>query len=282
MLPWHFTVQPPPGHLIAHVLLPVHVTVDPLPSETLQSLPPPHVTVLFVPVVRLQVLVPLHVEVQFDAQVPTHVDWPEQSVVQPVPHEELHVFFVWQSKVALSGGATLLEPPSAPPSAPVALALPPKAQVPPVLQVHVAPEQSQSPVHDGLGTVAFPLLPPHPVAATEPMAEKPTAKRASARKRGFMRVGFHEGRRTRQQADTRRSSSRKKEPHDREDDLPQPGRSRLARTIEEEVRAAPRDECTGAVGAAQELDAGDQIVVFCIAETVQLRDERAAATRARL
>jgi hypothetical protein len=94
VLPSHCTVQPPPGHLMAHVLLPVHVTVEPVPSETLQSLPPPHVTVLFVPVVRLQVLVPLHVDVQFDAQVPTHIDWPEQSVVQPVPHEELHVFFV--------------------------------------------------------------------------------------------------------------------------------------------------------------------------------------------
>jgi hypothetical protein len=200
VLPWHFTVQPPPGHLMAHVLLPVHVTVEPVPSETLQSLPPPHVTVLFVPVVRLQVLVPLHVDVQFDKHVPTHIDWPEQSVVQPVPHEELHVFFVLQSKVALSGGTAPLVPPSAPPSAPVPLALPPKAHVPPVLQVHVAPEQSQSPVHAGPGIVAFPLLPPHPVAATAPIVEKPTAKRASARKRGFMSRGYHEGRRTRHEA----------------------------------------------------------------------------------
>jgi hypothetical protein len=82
--------------------------------------------------------------------------------------------------------------------------------------------------------------------------------------------------------DTTRSSSAKKEVQHREDHLPQPGRSRLARTIEEEVRAPPRNECTGAVSAPQQLDAGDQIVVFCITETVQLGDQRAAATRARL
>jgi len=148
VLPWQSTVQPPSGHLIAHLLLPVQVSVEPPPSEMLQSLPPPQVTVLFVPVVRLQVLVPLQVDVQFDWQLPEHVDCPAQSVVQPVPHVELHVFLVWQSNVTLFGGAAPPLEPVVPPSAPASplvvpalpLAAPPKEHVPPVLHVHVAPE----------------------------------------------------------------------------------------------------------------------------------------------
>lgn len=195
VLPWQSTVQPPAGHLMAQVLLPVHVSVEPVPSEMLQSLPPPQVTVLFVPVVRLQVLVPSQVDVQFEEHVPAHVDLPAQSVVQPVPHVESHMFMVLQSNVTLLGGAAApplepLAPPSAPASPPAALPLatPPNEQVPPALHVHVVPEQSQAPVQDGLGMAAASLL-PQPVAAPAPMApaaETPSATKASENRRFVM------------------------------------------------------------------------------------------------
>jgi len=191
VLPWQSRVQPPSGHLIAHLLLPVHVSVEPPPSEMLQSLPPPQVTELFVPVVRLHVLVPLQVEVQFDWQLPEQVDCPAQSVVQPVPHVESQVFLVWQSKVTLFGGAAPLVPPSAPASAPVALPLaaPPKEHVPPVLHVHVAPEHWQSPEHEGLAMSALPLSPPQPAAAlppTAPIVDTPSATKVNESRRFVM------------------------------------------------------------------------------------------------
>ena len=73
-VPSQFMVQPPCGHAISHLLVPVHVKVEPAPRFTLQSLPPPHETVLLVPVVNVQSLVPLHVEVQFAVHVDTQVD----------------------------------------------------------------------------------------------------------------------------------------------------------------------------------------------------------------
>ena len=69
-LPPHSAVQPPAGHLIVHVLLPSHVSVDPLPSVTAQSAPPEHVTVLLVPVCSVHLLVPAQLEVQPDPQLP--------------------------------------------------------------------------------------------------------------------------------------------------------------------------------------------------------------------
>jgi hypothetical protein len=184
VLPWQSTVQPPAGHLIAHVLLPVQVSVEPVPSEMLQSLPPPQVTVLLVPVVRLHVLVPSQVDVQFEEHEPAQVDLPAQSVVHPVPHVESHVFIVLQSKVTLLGGAAPPLVPAAEPSAPASpvalpLAAPPNTHVPPAMHVHVGPEQSQAPEQEGLGMSALPLL-PHPVAA--PAATAPTPQRLSATK----------------------------------------------------------------------------------------------------
>ena len=95
-LPAHSAVHPPCGHLMVHLLLPVHWSVEPTPRLTEQSLPPPHVTVLFVPVSMLQSLVPLHVAVQFDSHDELHVDWPSHVVVQPVPHAASHVPFASQ------------------------------------------------------------------------------------------------------------------------------------------------------------------------------------------
>jgi hypothetical protein len=170
VLPVQSTVQPPAGHLSAQVLLPWQLAVDPLPRVRLHVLPPPHVTVLFSPVSSVHSLVPLHVAVQFEVQLPTHSDWPLHVVVHPVPHVESHVFFDWQLYVTLSGST----PASAPPSE-AELAADPKVQVPPVLQVHVLPVHSQSPVHDAFaGGGAPPLLPPHAVAIPNESPRKPT------------------------------------------------------------------------------------------------------------
>lgn len=95
-LPPHSAVQPPSGHLIVHVLLPVHASVEPGPISTLQVLPPPQVTVLFVPVSSVHVLVPVQLEVQFDWQLPSHVDWPEQVFVQPSPQVRSQLPFASQ------------------------------------------------------------------------------------------------------------------------------------------------------------------------------------------
>jgi hypothetical protein len=90
--PVQSAVHPPFGHSIEHELFPVHVTVDPVSTFTLQLLPPPHVTVLPVPVESMQLLVPSHVVVQLDRQLPWHVDFPAHDVVQPVPQIELQLF----------------------------------------------------------------------------------------------------------------------------------------------------------------------------------------------
>ena len=159
-LPPHSALHPPFGHLIVHVLLPVQSSVEPVSSVTVHVLPPPQSTVLFVPVESVHVLVPVQLDVQFEPQLPSQTDCPAQLLVHPVPHARSHVFFDWQLNVALSGGAVPVDP-SVPPSAPavVLAAVPPNAQVPPALQVHVAPLQSQSPVQLGPGMLAFSLLP---------------------------------------------------------------------------------------------------------------------------
>ena len=92
-LPVQSAVHPPFGQSIAHLLLPWQVTVEPVSTATLQSLPPPQVTVLSTPVLSVQVLVPSHVDVQSDAQLPAHVDWPAQVFVHPVPHVRSQLFF---------------------------------------------------------------------------------------------------------------------------------------------------------------------------------------------
>jgi hypothetical protein len=80
-------------------------------------------------------------------------------VVQPVPHDESHVFFASQLVVTPFGGCVL--PPSAPASP---LLAGPNVQVPPVLQEQVAPEHVQSPVHVAAPPVLEELLPPQPLA----------------------------------------------------------------------------------------------------------------------
>ena len=90
--PVQSAVHPPFGQSIEQVLFPVHVTVDPVSTFTLQLLPPPHVTVLLVPVESAQLLVPSHVVVQLARQLPWHVDFPAHDVVQPVPQIELQLF----------------------------------------------------------------------------------------------------------------------------------------------------------------------------------------------
>ena len=161
-LPWHSAVQPPFGQLIVQLLLPVHPIVEPVSSVTLHALPPPQLTVLLVPVDNVHVLVPVQLEVQFEPQLPTQFDWPAQLLVHPVPQVRLQVFFVWQSNVTLSGGAVPVPP--SPPSTVAPVVAPPRVQTPPVLHVHVAPLQSQSPVQLGLGMLAPSLL-PQPIAA---------------------------------------------------------------------------------------------------------------------
>jgi hypothetical protein len=89
--PVQSAVHPPLGQSIAHVLFPVHVTVDPVSTPTLHVLPPPHVTVLSIPVETVQLLVPSQVVVQLDRQLPSHVDLPAHDVVQPVPQVELQL-----------------------------------------------------------------------------------------------------------------------------------------------------------------------------------------------
>jgi len=166
-----------------HVLLPVHDTVEPVSTVTVHLLPPPHVTVLFVPVERLQVLVPSHVELQLEVQVPVHVDWPLHDVVHPVPHVESQEFFDWQLYVTLLGRA----PPSpAPPSEP-----PPNVQLPPVLQVHVLPEQVQSPVQPAdPATPGLSLLPqPADIAtATASALSTPTTSEEPVPDMGHLRT----------------------------------------------------------------------------------------------
>ena len=139
-------------------------------------LPPPHVTVLLVPVSRMQSLVPVHVAVQFELQLPTHSDCPPHVVVHPVPHVELHGFFDWQLYVTSLG---------APASTPLSEAEPdadPNVQFPPVLQVHLLPVHSQSPVHVALdGGGAASLLPPQAMAIRAIANESPRKPRSSVR-----------------------------------------------------------------------------------------------------
>ena len=91
-VPSQFSVQPPCGQAISHLLVPVQVSVELAPRLMLQSLPPPHVTWLSLPVVRLHVLVPSHVDVQFEVQTPVHVDFAWHVVVQPVPQFVMQLF----------------------------------------------------------------------------------------------------------------------------------------------------------------------------------------------
>lgn len=142
-----------------HLLLPVQLTVDPVSTSTLQPLLPSHVTLLFVPVVIVQSLPPAQFVVQFDSHVETHVDCPSHVVLQPVPHDALHVFFDVQSYETLFGGGAEVS------GAPSGEVPPPNVQVPPVLHVHVVPLHVQSPVHaaDAGGS-----LPPHALKIAMP------------------------------------------------------------------------------------------------------------------
>jgi hypothetical protein len=92
VLPVQSAVQPPFGQSIAQLLLPWQETVEPVSSESLQSLPPPQVTLLSTPVLRVQVLVPSQVEVQFAAQLPAQSERPSQVFVHPVPQVRSQLF----------------------------------------------------------------------------------------------------------------------------------------------------------------------------------------------
>ena len=93
VLPLQSAVQPPFGQLMVQVLFPPQLTFEPVSTLTVHVLPPLQVTVLFWPVETVQLLVPSHENVQFAVQFPSHLDWPAQLVVHPVPHDASHVFF---------------------------------------------------------------------------------------------------------------------------------------------------------------------------------------------
>ena len=112
-------------------------------------------------------LPPAQLVVQLEPQLPEHVDWPAQLVVQPVPQFTLQSFFDWQSNVALLGGRT---PPSAPPSP-----LDPSVHVPPEAHVHVEPLQEQAPLHSG---ELLPLEAPEHAITTEANAAGKASRRS--------------------------------------------------------------------------------------------------------
>lgn len=95
--PPHFEVHPPLGQLMVQVLLPVQSSVEPEPMSIVHALPPEHVTLESAPASSEQSLVPAHDATHPALQVPTHVDWPSHTVVQPEPQATLHVFCCWQS-----------------------------------------------------------------------------------------------------------------------------------------------------------------------------------------
>src|SRR5689334_11015660 len=64
VLPVQSAVQPPFGQSMAQLLFPPQETVEPVSSESLQSLPPVQVTLLLTPVLRVHVLVPAQLDVQ--------------------------------------------------------------------------------------------------------------------------------------------------------------------------------------------------------------------------
>jgi hypothetical protein len=117
-------------------------------------------------------LVPVHVDVQFELHDPSHVDFAEQFVVQPVPHVESQVFCESHLYVTLFGGGAA--PPSPPSAAPASVPPAPKVHVPPCLQVHTFPVHSQAPVHAAVeaeasaGISLLPSLPPQPIGPPEP------------------------------------------------------------------------------------------------------------------
>jgi hypothetical protein len=155
------------------VLLPVQLTVEPVSTVRLHVLLPSHVTVLFVPVDSVHWLPPAQVELQFDSHVSLQADWPAHDDVHPVPHVESHVFFDSHEYETSFGRGPLAGAPS--PTVAV-----PKVHVPPVLQVHAAPEQLQSPEH--AATDAGVLVPPH--ATTTAKLEK-SARSAPANSGDF-------------------------------------------------------------------------------------------------
>jgi hypothetical protein len=75
-VPSQTAVQPPAGQSMLHVVSPVHVSVEPVPSATFASAPPDTVTLLSAPVLSEQLLEPEHVDTQFDWHVATQSDCP--------------------------------------------------------------------------------------------------------------------------------------------------------------------------------------------------------------
>jgi hypothetical protein len=174
-LPPHSAVHPPFGQRIAHALLPWQSTVEPVSRVSVQSLPPVQVTVLLVPVESVHSLVPAQLDVQLSVQVPSHTERPAHVAVQPVPHVRSQLFFASQRYVTSFGR---LPPLGAAPESSVAVSPAslagtsgPNVQVPPASQLHVSPEQSQSPRHMALPTS---LEAPQAVAPASPTDTSPT------------------------------------------------------------------------------------------------------------
>jgi hypothetical protein len=96
VLPVQSAVQPPFGQSMAQLLFPSQETVEPVSSESLQSLPPVQVTLLLTPVLSVHVLVPAQLDVQLAAQLPAQLERPSHVFVQPVPQVRSQVFLVSQ------------------------------------------------------------------------------------------------------------------------------------------------------------------------------------------
>ena len=90
--PVQFTLHPPAGLVTLQPLFPWHVTVEPLPTDSVQLLVPSQLRLLSSPALRAQVLPPPHFEVQLLPHVPEHCDFPLQVEVQPVPQFRPHAF----------------------------------------------------------------------------------------------------------------------------------------------------------------------------------------------
>jgi hypothetical protein len=139
--PKQSALQPPVGHWMLQFVLPVHVSVEPAPIDTLASAPPVTVTLLSGPVSSEQLLVPEHVETQSAAHDPLQLDWPAHVVVQPVPQVTLQVPLVSQLYVTLLAAVAASVAPAPPSPAP-------KVHVPFCAHPQTLPSQTQSPVQD--------------------------------------------------------------------------------------------------------------------------------------
>jgi hypothetical protein len=126
------------------VEVPWHCTIELAPVVRVQSLPPLQVAWLSLPVESVQVLPPAQLEVQPDWQVPMHMVWPSQVVLQLVPQSTEQVLRSLQLKVTPLGSESPPPSPAAPPS-PATIG--PRVQASPAAHWQIVPVQLQAPVH---------------------------------------------------------------------------------------------------------------------------------------